>query len=69
MKNGPPDEGGPGKGAQSKSIYKNFCAKSPLPASPKSRRLPPEILSARARSKRRAITLPRILMPKPERAP
>ncbi len=68
MKKGPLNEGGPEK-AQSKTHQKTICAKSPPSASTKSpRRLPPEILSAVARSGRRPITLPR-LAPKPERSP
>jgi hypothetical protein len=64
MKNGPPDKGGPGK-AQSKPHEKIICAKSSPPASTKSpRRLPPEILSAVARSGRRPITLARPKAPK-----
>jgi len=60
MKNGPSDKGGPGKSGQIKSIQKDYCAKSSHPASIKSRRLPPEILSAVARSGRRPITLARV---------
>lgn len=69
MKNGPPSVRGPGKSGQIKSIGKDYCAKSPLPASTNSRRLPPEILSTVARSKRQPITLPCILTRKPEPAP
>jgi hypothetical protein len=65
MKNGPPpDKGGPEK-AQSKPHEKTICAKSSPSASPKitPRRLPPEILSAVARSGRRPITLARVVLP------
>jgi hypothetical protein len=65
MKNGPPrDVGGPEK-AQSKPHQKTICAKSSPSASTKitPRRLPPEILSAVARSDRRPITLARVALP------
>jgi hypothetical protein len=69
MKNGPLNEGGPGK-AQLKTHRKTICAKSSSAASEKSRRLPPEILSAVARSGRRSITLarPKALRPVPPKA-
>lgn len=62
MKKGPPhDKGGPEK-AQSKPHQKTICAKS---SSTKitPRRLPPEILSAVARSGRRPITLACVVLP------
>jgi hypothetical protein len=65
MKNGPPsDKGGPDK-AQSKPHQKTICAKSSPSASTKitPRRLPPEILSAVARSGHRPITLARVALP------
>jgi hypothetical protein len=66
MTNGPSGKGGPGKGAQSKLIQKDYCAKSSPSASAKitPRRLPPEILSAVARSGRRPITLAGAKAPK-----
>jgi hypothetical protein len=66
MKKGPPrDKGGPEK-AQSKPHQKTICAKSSPSASTKitPRRLPPEILSAVARSGRRPITLAGAKAPK-----
>jgi hypothetical protein len=62
MTNGPSGKGGP---AQSKLIQKDYCAKSSPSASTKitPRRLPPEILSAVARSGRRPITLARVVLP------
>jgi hypothetical protein len=63
MKNGPLNEGGP-EDVQRKSDQEESCAKSSPPASTKSpRHLPPEILSAIARSGRRPITLPRVATP------
>jgi hypothetical protein len=64
VKKGPPVKGGPGKSVQIKSLEKDYCANSPLPATIKSRRLPPEILSAVARSPRRPITLARPQAPR-----